>query len=317
MVYQKLLSKQGYFYLKNHGVPKATIDKAMHHSKQFFQRRKPTNIGPVFASRDYREMAPSKSMLGYTPPRMEALNPRAGPDLKESFDYGLPIEGTETERAQMGLNKWPQEGPAKNSLAEIGFKDVAMDYLTSTYTVACELLHAICLGLGLEEKAFDKYFEKPLVVNRYISYPPRHGISSPQPVYRGGPYQLGEANHGAGSHVDFGAITMIYQEGEGLDVLDDLNRWHTVKVRGGTFVVNCGYMLQKITNDAVRAAKHRVINNASTNRYSFALFLDPSPLIEISPHPAFVDVHHPAKYDACFSGKKGVIFRQTLKGAGY
>jgi len=110
---------------------------------------------------------------------------------------------------------------------------------------------------------------------------------------------------------------MIYQEGEGLDVLDDLNRWHTVGVRPGTFVVNCGYMLQKMTNDAIRAAKHRVINNASSNRYSFALFLDPSPLVEIAPHPAFVDVHHPPKYDACFSGKKGVIFRKTLNAPNY
>lgn len=47
---------------------------------------------------------------------------------------------------------------------------------------------------------------------------------------------------GAGSHVDFGAVTLIYSDSPGLEVLDCFNQWKSVKhnVPGDAFIVNTG-----------------------------------------------------------------------------
>jgi len=313
----RLLATDGFFYLRNHGVPKKLIDDAMAHARDFFSLTQQAKgpMMPVF------HQPPSKAAVGYREIRSEALNPKLGGDLKESFDYGLNTDGPKPPGTNFPkISPWPQEGGPSFYNCRPGFKAISMEYLEAAYRVATELLQAICLGLGLEPNAFDGFFENPLVVNRYIRYPPQEPVvyppMNPFPGF-GYPVMPPKPSHGAGSHVDFGALTLIYQTSDGLDVLNHLNQWQTVGTRADTFVVNCGYIMQKLTNDAVRAAKHRVINQQPQDRYSFALFLDPSPTKQIAPHPAFVSESHPAKYEACQSGHKGVIFRAGIEQKGY
>lgn len=102
-----------------------------------------------------------------------------------------------------------------------------------------KILHAIALGLGLPQDAFDSYFKSPLVVNRYLKYPPQYlAMTSPNEM-------------GAGSHVDFGAVTLIYATSPGLEVLDSRsftnlqilgahNQWKMVRHIPGAFIVNTG-----------------------------------------------------------------------------
>jgi len=114
---------------------------------------------------------------------------------------------------------------------------------------------------------------------------------------------------GAGSHVDFGAFTLVYQDISGLEILNkEQNGWNIVPARPGTFVVNSGYILEKLTNGFLPATKHRVINRNKIDRYAIALFLDPNPLKEIYPLPKFVTEENPVRFDKCVSGHKGVTF---------
>ena len=53
------------------------------------------------------------------------------------------------------------------------------------------------------------------------------------------------------SHVDFGAFTLIYQDTPGLEILTQGPAWRSVAVVPNTFVVNTGYIMEKLTNRKV------------------------------------------------------------------
>jgi isopenicillin N synthase-like dioxygenase len=289
-----------------------------------------------------------KSSRGYSDLRQEMLNPYMAPDVKETYDYGLSIDGGQIEMTHLGLNRWPNEG----TLADHGFKDTSVEYLSETFKLGMNLIHAVCLGLDLPEDTLDAIYEKPLVVNRYIKYPPQpnygyqfsqypgYGYGQPPPYgynpnlnqppnvnqppyvnqqYGGQPYggqqygnQPTQPNEmGAGSHVDFGAFTLLQQDIAGLEILNRENDrfvWKLVPPKEGTFVVNSGYILEKLTNGFLPATKHRVINRNQMERYAIALFLDPNPAVEIEPLSKFVNEENPSRYNKCVSGHKGVIF---------
>jgi len=146
--------------------------------------------------------------------------------------------------------------------------------------------------LDLPENAFDNFFQKPLVVNRFLKYPP-------QELAMKGPTEMG-----AGSHVDFGAVTLIYQEAPGLEILDESGndkKWKVIAPNPVAFVVNVGYMMEKLTNKRVKATKHRVVNRKMEMRYSMALFLDPNPAAKIGPQPPFITKECPAQFEPCCS----------------
>jgi len=201
-----------------------------------------------------------------------------------------------SEHTHIGLNLWPTEGNQGSSLANRGFKEILENYLQSTYHLANEILKSTCLGLGLSENAFDVFFHKPLVVNRYLKYPPQ--ISAMR-----SPYEMG-----AGSHVDFGAVTLIYQDSAGLEILDSEKQWKNIVPVEDAFVVNVGFIMEKLTNKKLSATKHRVVNRSLQNRYSMALFLDPNPNAQIVPLSEFISEEKPAAFVACTAGHKGVMF---------
>ncbi len=132
-----------------------------------------------------------------------------------------------------------------------------MAYLKQGCDLAKHLLGAVALGLGLDEHAFDEHFQKPLTVQRLIRYPPQGAESS---------------SMGAGSHVDFGAITLLHQSAPGLEIQVD-GQWRIVAAPANALIVNTGFLLEKLTGGVLVATQHRVINRNDEDRYSTALFL--------------------------------------------
>lgn len=239
-----------------------------------------------------------KAPVGYTDVRMEMLNPHTAPDVKETFDFSAP-KGSDAV-AHTGENIWPCEGPALAAApsgravsVQAGFRSTCEAYLGASHALANDLLSCVMAGLGQAPVMLAPLLEDPLVVGRLVRYPPQ--------------LRAGALEMGAGSHIDYGLITLVYEDSPGLQVFAQ-DQWWRVPHIDGAIVVSPGYALEKLTNGEVPATKHRVVNENAVDRHTAVLFLDPSASATLAPLPAFVSVERPARYEACVAGKKGVRF---------
>lgn len=83
---------------------------------------------------------------------------------------------------------------------------------------------------------------------------------------------------GVGEHNDYGVLTILKQDDVGgLEVRDLDGNWVDAPPLPGTFVVNIGDMLEKMSGGLFRSTPHRAKNPSSTRgRLSFPFFYDPS-----------------------------------------
>ncbi len=84
-------------------------------------------------------------------------------------------------------------------------------------------------------------------------------------------------------HSDFGCITLLLQETAGLEVLARNGEWIAAPPLPGTLVVNIGDLLERWSNLRLPSTRHRVRNTTGGDRYSIAMFYDPSPLAVVDP----------------------------------
>ena len=62
-----------------------------------------------------------------------------------------------------------------------------------------------------------------------------------------------------GEHCDYGFLTMLTVSDEGLEAKDVNNEWIKVNPIPGTFIINIGDMLQKVTKGLYKSTVHRVV----------------------------------------------------------
>ena len=99
-------------------------------------------------------------------------------------------------------------------------------------------------------------------------------------------------------HTDAGALTLLLQDEQpGLEVFRD-HRWHLVEPRRDALVINIGDVIQVWSNDRYRASLHRVMANASAQRFSAPFFFNPTYNTDYEPLPTVIDAQHPARYRA-------------------
>lgn len=82
-------------------------------------------------------------------------------------------------------------------------------------------------------------------------------------------------------------------DASGLEVLNAAGEWISPKLEPGTFVVNLGDMMGRLTNDFFLSTIHRVRNKSGRGRYSLPFFfgLNADELITTLPH--FVTAEKP------------------------
>lgn len=118
----------------------------------------------------------------------------------------------------------------------------------------------------MDTSVFADFCQNPIESVRLLHYPPHPDVEDDTLV-------------GTGAHTDFGAITLLLQDGNsGLQVLNQsTNEWIDVAPREDAYVVNIGDMLDVWTGGAYRSNIHRVINKSGAERYSIPFFLDGNP----------------------------------------
>ncbi|HXZ14386.1 MAG TPA: 2-oxoglutarate and iron-dependent oxygenase domain-containing protein, partial [Roseiarcus sp.] len=210
----------GFFYVVNHGVPRALIDEAFAEARRFFalplQDKRRIAIESVGGNRGY---------LGL---RREALDPAQGADMKEAFNVGLDLKPDDPEllagKPFRALNAWPNLP---------GFRETMLAYFDACAALGLRLHRAFARDLGLPLGFFDDKFDRPMATLRLLRYPPTEG------AHAGGEI-------GAGAHTDYGNVTLLATDDVGgLEVRRRDGPWIDAPPLAGAYVVNIGDCLMR------------------------------------------------------------------------
>ena len=240
----------GFATLVNHGVPKATLENACEQSQAFFRLDESSKLKYKFQG--------YMSNRGYIPVGCESHETPL-PDKKETFDIGNELEKGYD-------NKWPMEELSDK------FKSIMLTYFDSFDELHLRIMRLLAVGMKLDdEDFFVKRCNQRHENLRLLHYP---SVPLPQPSNDGEPIVRGAV------HTDFGTITLLTQDRVGGLRARKLNgEWVNVPPVENSIVVNVGDMLQRWSNDTLRATPHQVVDLQEANkdgiipeRFSIAFF---------------------------------------------
>jgi isopenicillin N synthase-like dioxygenase len=264
----------GFFYIRNHGIPEADIERTFDVGRRFFAL-------PLEAKLSiHKNLSPQHA--GYTPLLAENTDLSNDGDLHESFDMVSPLAHYPAKAAGEDVNLWPQ------SLAEL---KLSLDrYFDQVLELGKLLFEMVALSLGLPEDFFRPHLTHPIAMLRINSYPPQPAKSDSRQI-------------GIGAHTDYECFTILAQQ-PGITALQVWNgrEWIKAPPMPGTFVVNIADLLQRWSNDAFRSTRHRAINVSGAARLSIPFFLGVNYDTPISPLPGCVSAERPGKYPAVIAG---------------
>ncbi|RCV11813.1 hypothetical protein SEVIR_2G225600v4 [Setaria viridis] len=266
----------GFFYVVNHGIERALMERVLAESRKFFER-------PVEEKMALRK---NSSHRGYTAPYSEKVddNPDSR-DSKETFYIG-PEEDDDSHN---NVNQWPSEECFPS------WRKTMMSYHANALVTGKRILSLIALSLDLDAEFFQKNgaFEIPTAVLRLLHYAGNVNASD-------------DRNIGAAAHSDYGMLTLLATDGTpGLQICREKDRhpqlWEDVHHINGSLIVNIGDLLERWTNCVFRSTLHRVVP-VGKERYSVAFFIDPSPNLVIQCMESCCNEAYPPRFPPIKSG---------------
>ncbi len=271
----------GFFYVRHHGVPAELVQRQFELARCLFEVNEST--------RSALDMRHSPTMRGYENIGAQTLDAGARPDLKESFycgmaypaDHPYVLAGYQT----YGHNQWPAEVPEAPAVCEA--------YIQTMLALSRQLMQLLALSLDLAEDYFDDTSESPMLTLRMVRYPPH-------------PEGADERTFGAGAHTDWGALTILAQDGHGgLEVQMPAGDWVAATPIKDCFVVNLGDMIPRWTNGRYHSNPHRVRNlhSGGRPRYSIPFFYEPDYAALIEPVPGTVPAGEAPRFASCTAGE--------------
>ncbi|RWQ45736.1 2-oxoglutarate and iron-dependent oxygenase domain-containing protein [Mesorhizobium sp.] len=268
------LSNAGFMYVKNHGIRQDYVQSVFDLSRRFFDLPMSQKMALHVSKSDV-------ALRGYIEPFGENTDPGKTKDLKECFDIGP--ERSTLEGPFMGPNQWPASLP--------DFRELIYGYHQTMVSLAKQLLRGIALSLDLSESYFDTIMRNPLSIQRLLHYPPQSGY-------------IDEGIIGIGAHTDYGNLTILAQDDVGgLQVMNRDGDWVEGIPIHGTFVINIGDLIQRLTNDLYLANMHRVVNTSGRERYSIPFFVDADFDAIIGPLSPCVTDSNPLRYQPVRCGE--------------
>lgn len=270
----------GFATIVGHGVDASVVKSAQTASKEFFELDLQTK-------QKYGYMGHA-SNRGYIALGNESHQDFVARESKEVFDIG--------KEGEPGfVTPWPEE------LSSTGFRKDMLHYIDCFDALHLRLLRLIAIGLKMPDENFfvDRCNQQHINL-RLLHYPSivrnKENAAAGELLVRGA------------RHTDFGTLTLLTQDQiGGLRVQRLGGSWIFVPPpTDGGIVINVGDMLQRWTNDVLRATPHQVVELNKENeekesyvvpeRYSIAFFCNANkevmlePLVSLSPG-------EPAKYE--------------------
>ena len=242
----------GIFCLTNHGVPDAIIAGQFELARSFFAL--------TFAEKEAIDVSRSDSFRGYTAFATRTIDASAPGDLKEGFIMGPDLPPGHPHVVarfpNTGTNQWPPRRPYFRARME--------NYVAEMNRLGRCLASILALSLDLPEDYFAAALSEPLTYSQLMHYPSV-------------PPSMAMQHFGAGTHVDWGMLTILLQDDVGgLEYRTRDGEWHAAPPVPGTFVIILGEMMLRLTNGRYGSAPHRVMRNTTgRSRYSMPTFFDP------------------------------------------
>lgn len=268
---------EGFFYVKNHGIRKDLVAEAFRESRAFFEL--PLEEKQVLA------VEIQGNNRGYYGMENETLDSKKGPDKKEAFHVGLPLDDDDDEiiakKPFRIPNRWPKSLPT--------FGSTLSEYYRACMWLCERIQTALAFDLSLPRDFFIRKFSRPMGSVRLLRYPAA-GINDTDPP-------------GAGEHTDWGSLTLLATDDVGgLEIKNRSGQWLAAPVIPDSFIVNIGDQLMRWTNDIYVSTPHRVVQRAPVERFSIAFFYDPNPETLIETIPSCIPPGQTPRYPPILAG---------------
>ena len=264
----------GFYFVTNHGVPMDLISRGYDQLKKVFAlpleeklKLKATNTRPGYV--------PPKSVVYVTSP----INENTKPDLNEVLRYvnerAPDHPGRIAGRRFHGPNPWPENLP--------GFKETIKECHEALASLGRRMLPIYALALDKPADFFDSMFDDPLWTTRNSHYPVM---------------EAEENQYGISPHQDHGFMTLLpLSDVPGLEIRTRAGNWiNADHMPEDAVIINTGEFLNRWTNGRFLASPHRVIP-PKRDRYSMALFFNPSPDTIADPLDTCVSEDNPARFE--------------------
>lgn len=253
----------GFFYVINHGISVDHQITVLKEVKDFFK-----------SSLKQKNSISAKNhsfYSGYIPFKGEKT--KGQEDYHEAFD--MILESSENHPAVIAGH--PARGPNLWPFWMKTFKGTMLKHWNLMEQLGNNITKGIFISLGLEEQLMKDYMSDPISVQRIIYYP-----------------GTDKEEQGIGAHRDYGFVTMVLQDREGIEVKAE-DDWIKLKQIPNSFIVNIGWMVQVWTNDLYPATWHRVFTSEN-DRTSVIFFTGPSPHVNVSSLESCCSLDNPPKY---------------------
>ncbi|KAM9815048.1 uncharacterized protein si:dkey-10o6.2 [Syngnathus typhle] len=240
----------GFVFLKNTGITQAEVDRVMDTSRNFF-------LQPDRLKMPFRKFSsPISPHHGWLSMESERLNRERPEDLKESFNVTSLHPDI----------KWP------SSEAAPGFQETQISFFHRCKELSLRVMRVMAHSLDLDPDIFLNAHrligtEGNCTTLRSLYYPPVNSEQAKEGQLR------------CGEHSDYGTITLVFQNAEGLQVRRRSGEFVSAPCVPGAVLVNIADLMQRWTSDNFVSVLHRVLlppaGDCSSTRQSVAFFVQP------------------------------------------
>ncbi|KAK3153277.1 hypothetical protein QOZ80_2BG0170150 [Eleusine coracana subsp. coracana] len=239
----------GFFQLINHGVPDDVISNFKSDMTEFFKQ-------PLEAKMAY-SMVPG-NLEGYGQHFVVSENQKL--DWADMFYLMLRPSDSRDMRF------WPSSPPSfRNSLDR---------YSSEAAKVVLCLLRFLAMDMGIEPESLLDIFRGQPQSLRMTYYPP---------------CKQADKVVGLSPHTDGTGLTLLLQvnDVQGLQIRKD-GKWVVVNALNGAFIINCGDILEILSNGRYKSIEHRAMVHPTEERMSAAIFHQPRKDATVGPLPELV-----------------------------
>ncbi len=282
------LTKIGFYFIVNHGVPSAQIREVFRQAARFHAQPLAKKL----------ETKLDRHNVGYLPMQGDTLRTSTvatvtKPNLNEAFFVArdLPSDHPDVlaDRRFRSANRWPTALP--------GFRDAIVDYCNTMERLVQKMVRLYARALDLPAEYFDQPFAQPQYKLRMTHYP--HQPGTPDDEF------------GIAPHTDTSFLTLLApNDVPGLSIRAQSGEWIAAPAIADAFVVNGGQLLQHWTNDCFLATPHRAVNRSGGERYALAFFCDANIDWPVAAVPTCVGPDRPPKYPTTYYTDYMIYYQQ-------